>query len=82
MVRLTSRLGRVNSVRRDRPLTVDELAHYVPSVLGDDKHSSRSQRSGKDTVLTHPIIIRYPMTICAPGATIFVIDRVKSACAG
>lgn len=43
-MRLASRFGRVNSVRRDRPLTVDELAHYVPSVLGDDKHASRSEK--------------------------------------
>lgn len=43
-MRLASRFGRVNSVRRDRPLTVDELAHYVPSVLGEDKHASRSAR--------------------------------------
>jgi hypothetical protein len=43
-MRLASRFGRVNSIRRDRPLTADELAQYVPSVLGDDKHQSRSQR--------------------------------------
>lgn len=43
-MRLASRFGRVNSIRRDRPLTVDELAHYVPSVLGEDKHASRSAR--------------------------------------
>lgn len=43
-MRLASRFGRVSSVRRDRPLTVDELAHYVPSVLGEDKHASRSAR--------------------------------------
>ncbi len=55
MTRLASRFGRVNSVRRDRPLTHDELAYYVPSVFGEDKHASRSSRSGKDTVLPpHP----------------------------
>ncbi|CAI2065248.1 Domain of uncharacterised function (DUF932) [Serratia fonticola] len=43
-MRLASRFGRVNSIRRDRPLTIDELAHYVPSVLGEDKHQSRSSR--------------------------------------
>lgn len=43
-MRLASRFGRVNSVRRDRPLTVDELAHYVPSVFSEDKHASRSER--------------------------------------
>ncbi|WP_145495964.1 DUF932 domain-containing protein [Yersinia bercovieri] len=44
MTRLASRFGRVNSVRRDRPLTHDELAYYVPSVFGEDKHASRSAR--------------------------------------
>ncbi len=55
MTRLASRFGRINSVRRDRPLTHDELAHYVPSVFSEEKHESRSDRSGKDTVLPpHP----------------------------
>lgn len=43
-MRLTSRFGAVNLVRRDRPLTRDELAHYVPSVFSEDKHESRSAR--------------------------------------
>lgn len=44
MSRLASRFGAVNSVRRDRPLTDDELARYVPSVLSNSKHDSRSNR--------------------------------------
>ncbi|ARB83651.1 MULTISPECIES: DUF932 domain-containing protein [Yersinia] len=44
MTRLASRFGRVNSVRRDRPLTREELMHYVPSVFGEDKHASRSEK--------------------------------------
>ena len=44
MTRLASRFGSVNLVRRDRPLTRDELAHYVPSVFSEDKHESRSDR--------------------------------------
>lgn len=36
MTRLASRFGAVNLVRRDRPLTRDELAHYVPSVFSED----------------------------------------------
>jgi hypothetical protein len=44
MTRLASRFGRVNSIRRDRPLTHDELAQYVPSVFSDSKHESRSER--------------------------------------
>ncbi|EFN9222742.1 DUF932 domain-containing protein [Enterobacter hormaechei subsp. xiangfangensis] len=44
MTRLVSRFGAVNFVRRDRPLTRDELAHYVPSVFSEEKHESRSDR--------------------------------------
>ena len=43
-MRLASRFGAVNFVRRDRPLTRDELAHYVPSVFSEEKHESRSER--------------------------------------
>lgn len=55
-MRLSSRFGyNSTQVRRDRPLTNDELAHYVPSVFSEEKHESRSERSGKDTVLPpHP----------------------------
>ncbi len=44
MTRLASRFGATNLVRRDRPLTREELAHYVPSVFSEDKHESRSDR--------------------------------------
>lgn len=43
-MRLTSRFGRINQIRRDRPLTHDELHQHVPSVFGEDKHESRSER--------------------------------------
>lgn len=36
MTRLASRFGAVNLVRRDRPLSREELAHYVPSVFSED----------------------------------------------
>jgi hypothetical protein len=44
MTRLASRFGAVNLIRRDRPLTREELMHYVPSVFSEDKHESRSDR--------------------------------------
>ncbi len=54
-MRLASRFGRHNSIRRERPLTDAELMQTVPSVFSGDKHESRSERSGKDTVLPpHP----------------------------
>lgn len=43
-MRLASRFGRINQIRRDRPLTHEELMSHVPSVFGTDKHESRSDR--------------------------------------
>lgn len=43
-MKLASRFGRVNLIRRDRPLTNDELMAHVPSVFSTDKHPSRSER--------------------------------------
>ncbi|HAW1558607.1 TPA: antirestriction protein [Escherichia coli] len=34
-MRLASRFGHVNQIRRDRPLTHEELMHYVPSIFGE-----------------------------------------------
>ena len=43
-MRLASRFGyTANQIRRDRPLTHEELMHYVPGIFGEDKHTSRSQ---------------------------------------
>ncbi|EKF5153934.1 DUF945 domain-containing protein [Salmonella enterica] len=41
-MRLASRFGRINQIRRDRPLTHEELMQVVPSVFGEGKHVSRS----------------------------------------
>jgi hypothetical protein len=43
-MRLASRFGRINQIRRDRPLTHEELMQHVPSVFSEDKHESRSDR--------------------------------------
>ena len=43
-MRLASHFGRINQIRRDRPLTHAELHQYVPSVFGTDNHESRSER--------------------------------------
>ncbi|EMB4294287.1 DUF945 domain-containing protein [Enterobacter roggenkampii] len=43
-MRLASHFGRVNQIRRDRPLNREELMQHVPSVFGEDKHASRSER--------------------------------------
>ena len=44
MSRLASRFGNACSIRRDRPLTTEELYRTVPSVFGENKHESRSER--------------------------------------
>ncbi|HBB6758424.1 TPA: DUF945 domain-containing protein [Citrobacter amalonaticus] len=43
-MKLASRFGRINQIRRDRPLTREELMQVVPSAFGEDKHASRSER--------------------------------------
>ncbi|HCE8677125.1 TPA: DUF945 domain-containing protein [Enterobacter cloacae] len=43
-MRLASRFGHTNQLRRDRPLTHEELHQHVPSVFGEDKHNSRSEK--------------------------------------
>ncbi len=44
MTRLASRFGAANLIRRDRPLTQEELFRVVPSVFSEEKHASRSAR--------------------------------------
>ena len=39
MTRLASRFGAANLIRRDRPLTREELFRVVPSVFSEDKHA-------------------------------------------
>ncbi|HFE4589220.1 TPA: DUF932 domain-containing protein [Klebsiella pneumoniae] len=41
---LVSRFGNACTIRRDRPLTTEELYRTVPSVFGENKHESRSER--------------------------------------
>lgn len=43
-MKLASRFGSINQIRRDRPLTREELMQVVPSVFGEDKHASRSEK--------------------------------------
>ena len=40
-MRLASRFGyAANQIRRDRPLTHEELIRHVPSIFGEDRHIS------------------------------------------
>jgi hypothetical protein len=44
MNRLASRFGAANVIRKDRPLTHDELFRTLPSIFSETKHNSRSER--------------------------------------
>jgi hypothetical protein len=44
MVSFASRYRMPSSIRKDRPLTNDELQRIVPSAFSADKHDSRSER--------------------------------------
>lgn len=44
MTCLASRFDAANLIRRDRPLTREELFRVVPSVFSEEKHASRSAR--------------------------------------
>jgi hypothetical protein len=44
MVSFASRYRMPASIRKDRPLTNDELQRIVPSAFSSDKHDSRSER--------------------------------------
>jgi hypothetical protein len=88
-MRLASRFGRTNQIRRDRPLTREELMQHVPSVFGEDKHASRSERSGKDTVLPpHPPLRTVLASFPAHGSSLSKphwrsrFHHFESACAG
>jgi hypothetical protein len=41
MTYLASRFGAANVIRRDRPLTREELFRVVPSVFSENKHESQ-----------------------------------------
>ncbi|EHX83288.1 hypothetical protein ECDEC14C_4975 [Escherichia coli DEC14C] len=43
-MQLASRFGHVNQIRRERPLTREELMYHVPSIFGEDRHTSRSEQ--------------------------------------
>ncbi len=41
-MRLASRFGYANQIRRDRPLTHEELMHYVPGIFGPGIHKTHA----------------------------------------
>ena len=49
-MRLASRFGRYNSIRRERPLTDDELMQFVPSVFPGEKKPLKSMPDRKSVV--------------------------------
>ena len=74
-MRLASRFGRYNSIRRERPLTDDELMQFVPSVFSGDKHESRSERY---TYIPTINIIRLPAILClSESGSLFGASRIQ-----
>lgn len=78
MARLASRFGAANLIRRDRPLTREELFRVVPSVFSEDKHASRSERYTYIPTISlagQPAARRLPAVLCLsdpgtrPGST-------------
>ncbi len=59
MTRLASRFGAANIIRRDRPLTSEELFRVVPSVFSEDKHESRSERYTYTPFSLYPAVTAY-----------------------
>ncbi len=64
MTRLASRFGAANLIRRDRPLTREELFRVVPSVFSEDKHESRSERYTHHLPARQPTARRLPAILC------------------
>lgn len=88
-MRLASRFGRINQIRRDRPLTREELILHVPSVFSEDKHASRSERySYIPTITLLENLQREGFEPFLPASRAFVILNVGNipntcyACAG
>ena len=61
MVSFASRYRMPASIRKDRPLTNDELQRIVPSAFSSDKHDSRSERY--TYIPTINILIAYVMKV-------------------
>ncbi len=51
-MRLASRFVYANQIRRDRPMTHEELMHYVPGIFGEGRLSA---------------LLRLPDTCARPG---------------
>ena len=67
-MRLASRFGYANQIRRDRPLTREELMHHVPGIFGKINtppgagtiHTSHHHRAGKPAAGRLSAILRLP----------------------
>ena len=75
-MRLASRFGYANQIRRDRPLTREELMHYRPQrIRGEDRHIQKRKlytdphhhRAGKPAAGRLSAILRLPDPRARPG---------------
>lgn len=73
-MRLASRFGRQNSIRRESPLADAELMQTVPSVFSGDKHESRSERyTYIPTLISSTGYVRKVFSRSLPARVVYVI---------
>ncbi len=78
MTRLASRFGAANSIRRDRPLNIEELFRTVPSVFSEETDTLTSQLLPYSIVFkrkasTRSLLVRHVFVIR-------VVESIPSIC--
>ena len=69
-MKLVSYFGRINQIRRDRPLPHEVLMGYVPCIFSSDKYESRSDRYTYITTITilEVYSVKAPSILYLPGS--------------
>ena len=85
-MKLASRFGSANIIRRDRPLTHEELYRTVPSAFSQEKHDSRSERYTYIPTITLLRVYRkkvFSRSLPArPGCVMQVVANTPNICFG
>ena len=81
---LASRFGSANSIRRERPLTIEELFRTVPSVFSEEKHDSRSERYTYIPTITLLDSLQkegfYPFFACQTRYAMLAVESTQNIC--
>lgn len=62
-MKIASRFGRINQIRRDRPLTKDELMAHVPSVSGIIRLRTFTKMSSSAFVTIRKALRTWPSSV-------------------